>query len=361
MRIRAELLRSDGTRLVVVRRKGRQKTLFDGDDQPLPESALSEILGGVSEEAFTTIYRLDHEALVRGGEDLREGRGDLAESLFQAGAGVNGLHKVLKELEEQAEAIFKPRARQPLINYAIEKYQQARKQSRELSVRPSEWAKKQEARDELKAQLEWRQGELRRMRAEQKRLERLQLAWPHAARLRAVRSEIEALGTVVPLPESAAREREGAERTLREASARCAEAGREARRLEAEIAGVHAPEALLAQAAAITALNQRLGAYQQAVTELPVIRAREIRDREEADAILQDLKAGLKAGEGGTLHLSAIERDRIESLANRHPALIQRMQDACERAVTAAEELAQCRELLDAAPPPPDPARLRQT
>ena len=158
LRIRAELLSSDGRRMVIVRRKGRQKTLFDGDDRPLPESALSEMLGGISEEAFTTIYRLDHEALVRGGEDLREGRGDLAESLFQAGAGVNGLHKVLNELEEQAEAIFKPRARQPLINCAIEKYQQARKQSRELSVRPSEWVKKQEARDELKAQLEWRQG-----------------------------------------------------------------------------------------------------------------------------------------------------------------------------------------------------------
>jgi uncharacterized protein YhaN len=360
LRIRAELLSSNGTRLAIVRRKGQQKTLLDGDNQPLPESRLSEMLGGISEEAFTTIYRLDHEALVRGGEDLREGRGDLAASLFQAGAGVNGLHKVLKELEERAEAIFKPRGRQPLINSAIEKYQQARKQSRELSVRPSDWAKKQEARAGLGAQLKWRQGELRRMRAEQKRLERLEFAWPHAARLQDVRSELGALGTVLPLPESAARERAEAERALRDASARVADAGREARRLEAEIAGVHAPEALIAQAAAITALNQRLGAYRQAVADLPILRAKESRDREEAGAFLQDLRAGLKGGELGTLELSAIERDRIESLANRYPALVQRMQDAAERAITAAEELAQCRDLLNATPATPDPAHLRQ-
>jgi uncharacterized protein YhaN len=68
----------------------------------------------------------------------------------------------------------------------------------------------------------------------------------------------------------------------------------------------------------------------------------------------------LKGEESSTLNLSAIERDRIESLANRYPALVQRMQDAAERAITAAEELAQCRDLLDAAPPPPDPAHLRQ-
>ncbi|MBV8900341.1 MAG: AAA family ATPase [Verrucomicrobia bacterium] len=360
LRIRAELLSSNGTRLAIVRRKGQQKTLLDGDNRPLPESTLGEMLGGISEEAFTTVYRLDHEALARGGEDLREGRGDLAESLFQAGAGVNGLHKVLKELEEQAEAIFKPRGRQPLINCAIEKYQQARKQSRELSVRPSDWAKKQEARAELGTQLERRQGELRRMRAEQKRLEHLQFAWPHAARLREVRAELGALGTVVPLPESAARERAEAERALRDASARVTETEREARRLETEIAGVHAPEALTAQAAAITALNQRLGAYRQAVADLPVLRTEENRDREEAGAILRELRAGLKGGEIGTLDLSAIERERIESLANRYPALVQRMQDAAERATTAAEALAQCRDLLNATPAAPDPAHLRQ-
>lgn len=360
LRIRAELLSSNGARLVIVRRKGQQKTLLDGNNRPLAESALGEMLGGISEEAFTTVYRLDHEALVRGGEDLREGRGDLAESLFQAGAGVSGLHKVLKELEVQAAAIFKPRGRQPLINGAIEKYQQARKQSRELSVRPSDWVKKQEVRAELGVQLERCQGELGRMRAEQKRLERLELAWPHAARLRAVRAELGALGAVVPLPESAARERAEAERALRDASARVAEAQREARRLETELAGVHAPEALIAQAAAITALNQRLGAYRQAVADLPILRTRESRDREEAGAILRDLKAGLKGGEPGTLDLSAIERDRIESLANRYPALVQRMQDEAERATTAAEALAQCRDLLNATLAAPDPAHLRQ-
>jgi hypothetical protein len=143
LRIRAELLSSNGARLTIVRRKGQQKTLLGGENQPLPESTLGEMLGGISEEAFTTVYRLDHETLVRGGADLSAGRGDLAESLFQAGGGVTVLHKVLRALEEQAKAIFKPRGRQPLINGAIEKYQQARKQSRELSVRPSDWAKKQ--------------------------------------------------------------------------------------------------------------------------------------------------------------------------------------------------------------------------
>ena len=101
LRIAAELLRADGERLACVRRKGTQKTLLDQEGEALPEQLLSDFLGGLSQEAFTTIYRLDHETLVCGGEELRDGKGDLAESLFQAGAGISGLRQTLKALERK--------------------------------------------------------------------------------------------------------------------------------------------------------------------------------------------------------------------------------------------------------------------
>ncbi|MBV9492454.1 MAG: AAA family ATPase [Verrucomicrobia bacterium] len=361
LRIRGELMRSDGRRLAVTRRKGYQKTLLGGiDDAVVPESLLADMLGGLSQEAFTNIYRLDHEALVRGGEELREGRGDVAESLFQAGAGLGGLRRVLKELEIEAETIFKPRGQNPLINCAIERYQGARSRSRERSVKPADWAEKQRQLADVTAGVERCEADRRCLQAKQGRVERLQLAWEQAAKLRLLRSEMEALGTVVPLPDSASREREEAERAMREACTRGAEARREVERLEAEIATLHAPEPLVVRAEAITALSQRLGEYRQAMADLPVVRAEETRDCAEADEILRDLRSGWTGPGNDPADLCTIERDRIEELANQHSALAQRSQDAAERALAVLDDLARCQAWFDAQPPAPDPAALRQ-
>ena len=86
LRVGATLVPGQGARLSVMRRKGRKQTLFALDeetgaeltDQPLPEDALSRLLGGLDEGLYRSLFGLDMEGLARGSEALLAGKGESA-------------------------------------------------------------------------------------------------------------------------------------------------------------------------------------------------------------------------------------------------------------------------------------------
>ena len=86
LRVGATLVPGQGARLSVMRRKGRKQTLFALDeetgaeltDQPLPEDALSRLLGGLDEGLYRSLFGLDMEGLARGSEALLAGKGKSA-------------------------------------------------------------------------------------------------------------------------------------------------------------------------------------------------------------------------------------------------------------------------------------------
>ena len=80
MRIGGALHRDDGTVLEFIRRKGRSKTLRAADDATvLDESRLRTFLGGVDENLFATMFGIDHADLVKGGEEIIQGGGDVGQ------------------------------------------------------------------------------------------------------------------------------------------------------------------------------------------------------------------------------------------------------------------------------------------
>src|SRR5262249_8521430 len=66
LRIGARLADRDGKTIDVVRRKGNTSTLLDARGEPIDESVLTRILGGVSEELFASAFGLDHDSLRHG-------------------------------------------------------------------------------------------------------------------------------------------------------------------------------------------------------------------------------------------------------------------------------------------------------
>ena len=112
LRIGGELLAANGARLAFLRRKGNSRTLLNPEGTDLDDAALAPFLGAATRETFETIFRLDHPGLIAGGEDLLEGKGNLAQSLFQAAAGITGLRRTLGELEAEAGELFKASRRQ---------------------------------------------------------------------------------------------------------------------------------------------------------------------------------------------------------------------------------------------------------
>ncbi|MDB5212135.1 MAG: double-strand break repair Rad50 ATPase [Myxococcaceae bacterium] len=163
LRIGGTLLGDDGARVRVVRRKGVSKgganTLLDERGQAVDEAVLQRLLRGVSEETFRHAFGLDHDTLQLGAKALLDGRGDIGGSLFDASVGGGGdARRVLAQLNEEADRLYKPRASAPPLNAALKELVEAQKAIKDQQSLPEAFTKQQkeiedarQRRDELGA------------------------------------------------------------------------------------------------------------------------------------------------------------------------------------------------------------------
>jgi uncharacterized protein YhaN len=179
LRIGGTLLGDDGARVRVVRRKGVSKggpnTLLDERGQAIDEAVLQKLLRGVSEETFRHAFGLDHDTLQLGARALLDGRGDIGGSLFDASVGGGGdARKLLAQLTDEAERLYKPRASAPPLNAALKELAEAQKAIKEQQSDPSAFVRQEKEieearkrRDELglrRADLAMRKAQIARAR-----------------------------------------------------------------------------------------------------------------------------------------------------------------------------------------------------
>ena len=77
LRISGFLKTADGREIKFSRRKGRKNTLLTLDGEVLDEQALTPFLQGVSPELFKALFGIDHQALVQGGREILEQKGEV--------------------------------------------------------------------------------------------------------------------------------------------------------------------------------------------------------------------------------------------------------------------------------------------
>ncbi len=275
LRVGLSLTSESGERLSVMRRKGRVNTLLKYDPQTgqelaenVPEDALHALLGGLSQELFLAMYSLDHDALVRGGEALAQGKGDAGESLFEAGAGLTSIRNLRTKLEREAETLFKPRATTSLIYRAMSAYGEARKQAKEASIRPAEWSSAKLAMETARNEYEGAQERQARLQKEVRRLDRLAAILPDVAALEHAQHRLVELADVPILPPSAATERVAAVTRKNEAIDAEQDATQRLESRRTELASMQLNESLLADAEAIEAIHHATNAYREALTQL---------------------------------------------------------------------------------------------
>ncbi len=335
LRIAAELERSDGRRFTFVRRKGNRDTLLDVEGKPIPEKKLEEFLGDVGEDLFHNLFRLDHPSLVRGGEDLLAGKGDVAQSLFEAGTGITGLRQALASLDSEADSLFTQRSKSALVNYHITEYEKHHRLIRELSVPAREWAEKRDALVGDEDKLNSLKARLSAQIARRERLGRLRLAIPHAARRSEILKDLSALGPVKELPESASRDREQAQQQERDARRRKAEAESKLEALRADLEKLQTPQGFLDYAEAISSVSERRASYRNAVRDLPKVAAEQQESERQAIEILRGISPVLSLAEAETLRLTVAQRTRIRGLVTEHNKLQERLKAANKRAQSA--------------------------
>lgn len=348
MRIGATLCDGSGRELSVVRRKGSKNTLAAPDGTLLDEGVLAGFLQHMPEAVFRNMFGLDQAALRRGGEQLRRGKGDLGESLFQASSGGPSIRHVLSGLEQEADKLWKARGKQE-IRVAIERHAEARARLRQANKGAEAVRAQQREVDALRARVAELSGQARALRAERDAVARSAHLLPlllHRKELMAARAQ---LGAVVLLPADAAAQRRQAQQDLARSEAELARLSALIEGRTAQRAALDIPESLLAlPREQIEGISQELGKHRKAARDLPRVRAQ-----------LQLAEAEVERALGGKLTLEQVAQTpfdhtaiaAVQQRAVEHGELRGRLRDAGIALQAAEARLTTEREALRALMP----------
>jgi uncharacterized protein YhaN len=359
LRVAVVLGAEQGPPATFVRRKGRKDTLTDHREQVVPEAALARWLHGVTSEMFESLFCVNHQALVTGGQALLQGQGELAQSLYHAGAGIRGVRDILGQIQSEAERLIRPRG-SAAVNDALAAYEAARKEVREASLPPRLWHERSEQAEELRTAIEAQTLELKELSTQIERLNRYRMALPHAGRYRAADLRLGALADVVLLPATAAQERALAQKSLQHAEEQ-AQRGMKARsELSARLEGLKIPPHVLESAPTIESLFARLDSYRKSTSDLPRVEA-ELQEFEgQAQELLSQVEAGLTLDRAAERRLTAAQRAAIKRLSTQFTRCEQNIEATREQGNDAARKCARQQALVDSLPVPVDPAPLQR-
>ena len=361
MRIGAVLAGKEGQRLEFFRRKGRKHTLRDGNDaEPLDDDVLDAYLGAVDEEFFLSFFGIDHERLREGGREVVAGKGKVGDLLFSAG-GVTDLSAQQQWIDNAERELFKSGgASKPKINHNISQFKHLQSELKTLQASSDEWRRHDQELARLGNRREEVDVALRELKAKAGRLGRIQTALPTLSRWKSESDELKTLAGATLLSENFAGQSVDAQRRLSISLERKQDASAQKERLEKEIKEDDVPEELLAQAATIESLYQRLGSYIKAKQDRGNLVKELVEARHDAQEVLRQL--------GRSESLDEIEQHRlpddklvfIRELINRYEAVAQRHRSAkgvCDRSTRKMEEL---EHRLEGRQPPEDLGNLRK-
>lgn len=350
----------DGREVTFYRRKKRKADLFDQEDAPLDPALLSPFLHGAGPELFDSFYGIDHEALVRGGQEILNQKGDVGQAIFSAGAGLTSLTSVLEELETEAEELFRPRASTKAINEALSEYRDLQARMKESSLSSQAW---QEHRRELqKAERELNEAVTRRGEKdrERRRLERLRRALPQLGQRKLLLDALADLGEVVVLPADFRERRRRLEQEKHDLTKQHKTAVSRLEELQKKKESVCPKQDLLNRAAKIEELVQRLGEYRKASADRPGLEGMRTGHKTDAAILMRQVRPDLTLDQAETLRPGLSKRKAIQNLGNQHGALVENI-DRGEREIRKQKEaLDKCHEALSQLPSERDSHALLQ-
>ena len=328
LRIGGTLRSHDGHELAIIRRKGNKNTLLSPDGGHLVDEALAPFLHGVSAEVFEMLFGIDHDALVRGGQEILEQKGEVGQALFAASMGSAALHAVLEQLETEAGDLFKPGGSKPTINAALKEHAELQKAIKDQSLSSREWGEALKALERTNKELEQVQSELLQCKADRNRLRRIQRALPRIPARRELLRKIEELGDVVMLAADFGKRREIAARELDKAITTVNGATRTLDGLQKQLAAISVNAEILELGETIGDLHERLGGHRKAMQDRPHREAERGQLLTDAEALLKAVRQDLSLDDADTLRPVLSRAARITDLGNQRQALIERERQA---------------------------------
>jgi uncharacterized protein YhaN len=352
MRLGAVLVDENGARHELIRRKGARSTLLGAYGQPVDEGCLERMLGGLSRDAFESMFSITHESLVIGGKALLAAGGEVGESLFGASLGASSLHQLREQLDAEASALFRPRATSSLILQARSKLDAAEAQLRESTLRASTFIENERRLKSTASERGDLAERLRSARAAQNGRRRLRSAIPLLVERERLQLELAELGDVPALPNDCAERRVRAVERAASGQTALTETGSRARQLQERISALGGHDPLLARELAIKDLNGRISTVREGTADLERQAGKLNLATDLAQRALVTVRPDLDLNAAGKLLLTNRERTRIDAALQERAKLVA-IRDQAEVAVSEADERA--RELRQEIENRPDP------
>jgi uncharacterized protein YhaN len=328
---------SDGQELSFQRRKKRVGDVLDAAGKPLDAAALAPFLHGLEAAIFSSLYGIDHDALVRGGEEILAQKGEVGQALFAAGAGISSVSEVVAQLEKEAAELFKATGQLPAINVAIKKFKELQKEMKTAGLSVKDWKEHRKALDDAEAARAKLEVERDQKSTELHRLERLRQAVPELAALETRRAHLQALGEVVLLDPNFAERYQKVSRDMREAGQRLQIDRERLAKLTERRRSVSLNKELLHEAGRVDDFHQRLGEYRKGQKDRPERNGMRISLRSEAGRLLQQLRPDLPLEKVETLRPLLAKKRTVQVLTTQYAAIRQQLAVA-EKQGRAAEQ-----------------------
>ncbi len=337
---------SQGEEIVFQRRKKRINDVIDEAGEPIDPAVLAPFLNGVEQALFESLYGINHDTLVRGGEEILAQKGEVGQALFSAGSGISSLRKVIVLLEQEAAALFKPAGHLPEINQAIKKFREQKKRLKEVSLSSGEW---KEHRKNLKnaetdrAVLEKERDQHTR---ELQRLDRLAKAVPLLASLKSLEQQQTDLGEIIPLPPDFNQRYEQARLETDQAGRQLKKDANRLEKLEEKRRTILFNKDILNQAEKVDDFHQRLGEYRKTRKDIPLRDGMRISLRREAAALLKQVRPDLDLKLVETLRPVISKKKTIQALSSQYEAVSQQLRSAEHKVETAKKEITELKKIV---------------
>ena len=323
LRIGGRVRSASGQELTFFRRKGRKNTLLSADEtRAIDDAALAPFLAGVSEDVFSSLFGIDHQELVQGGDQILQQKGEVGQALFAAALGSQHFYAVLRELEEEAADLYRPHASKYPVNSSLAEVAAARRRVKEASLQAKDWASRRKQIEDLTTQLKALQAKLDQSLREKSTVARLQRVLPMLARRKALLDQLRDLGTVIQLPSDFAARRKALAGALASAEQATLTDTAAIDQVRSEIKKLPAPTPALSEAAAIEAAVQDVGSYRKSLRDRPANEGKRQQARNDARDILKGLRSDITLDHVETLRPLVLPAKRqIQDLTSRHQAL----------------------------------------
>lgn len=351
-------LEFDGIPHDLKRLKQRTNSLLDGRGEPVAEALLSVPLAGISRDAYRTMFSLDDVTLEEGGNAILQSKGDLGELLFSASAGLAGVSATLGAITDEADSLYKKRARSTRIAELKHKLAELKTRRDEIDTLATAHAGLVDTLAQAETAYDQAMHARGAAKGRREAIARLLRARPLAAEYRRIEAEL-ALHADLPRPPSDwARELPRLMEEETRLATRLAGVEADAERLRTEIDAIDLDERVLALADRIGQLGKGLVRFGGAEEDLPKRRIALAERQAVIAAILARLgQAACDAPEDlllstvtvGTLRDLIEMRSGVEARLETASRELSAAKSAHERAIADRKALAHGGEPLEAA------------